>query len=241
MSSKNNKRRYNVFFPIIFLLKVFIVFTLLLVIMLLIFKWINPPVSAFIASNSIAEHIIEFTNTSYKQNWVKYDDISPHFFTAVIASEDQSFIDHFGFDFKQIEKAMEEQESGKRLRGASTITQQTAKNLFLWSGKDFIRKGLEAYITLWIEIIWSKKRILEVYVNIAELGDNIYGIEAASMFHFNKPAKRLSRSEAVIIAAILPYPKRYNLRKPTNFLINKREKILIKMDQIGGNAILKKL
>lgn len=241
MSSEIKKKKFSVFPMVIFLVKVFFVFTILLVVILIIFKWINPPVSAFIVSNTTVENFISFGVQEYKQNWVSFDDISPDFLVGVIASEDQRFLEHFGFDFQQIEKAIEERDRGHRIRGASTITQQTAKNLFLWSGKDFIRKGVEAYITLWMEIILGKKRILEIYANIAELGNSIYGIEAASFEHFNKPAKRLSRSEAALLAAILPYPKRYNLSKPTNFLLGKREKIKLRMDQIGGEAILKQL
>jgi len=205
------------------------------------FKWIDPPISAFIVSNTTVKSYLTFGAAEYKQNWVSFDEISPHFFVAVISSEDQRFLEHFGFDFKQIEKAIEERDRGRRVRGASTITQQLAKNLFLWSGKDFIRKGVEAYITLWMELILSKKRILELYANIVELGNSIYGVEAASLEYFNKPAKRLTKSEAALLAAILPYPKRYNLSRPTHFLLGKKEKIKLRMDQIGGESILKQL
>lgn len=241
MNSINAKKKFSIFSSVIFLLKVFFVFTVLLIVCLFIFKWINPPVSAFIVSNTPVKNYLTLGTPEYEQNWVSFDDISPHFFVAVISSEDQRFLEHFGFDFQQIEKAIEERDRGRRVRGASTITQQTAKNLFLWSGKDFIRKGVEAYITLWMEIILGKKRILEIYANIAELGNSIYGVEAASLEHFNKPAKRLTKSEAALLAAILPYPKRYNLSRPTDFLLGKREKIKLRMDQIGGVAILKQL
>ncbi len=241
MSSVNKKKKLSIFSPVIFLLKVFFVFTVLLIVCLFMFKWIDPPISAFIVSNTTVKSYLTFGAAEYKQNWVSFDEISPHFFVAVISSEDQRFLEHFGFDFKQIEKAIEERDRGRRVRGASTITQQLAKNLFLWSGKDFIRKGVEAYITLWMELILSKKRILELYANIVELGNSIYGVEAASLEYFNKPAKRLTKSEAALLAAILPYPKRYNLSRPTDFLLGKKEKIKLRMDQIGGEAILKQL
>ncbi|MEJ2196480.1 MAG: transglycosylase domain-containing protein, partial [Ignavibacteriaceae bacterium] len=148
---------------------------------------------------------------------------------------------HFGFDFEQIYKAFEQSKVRGRLRGASTITQQVAKNLFLWEGKSFIRKGFEAYYTLLIELIWSKKRILEMYLNIAEMGDNIFGVGEASKIYYSKVPMQLTQRESVSIAAILPNPKRYSVLHPSNYIIQRQEWILNQMRLLGGSSYLDEL
>ena len=153
--------------------------------------------------------------------WFSYDDISKQMALAVVAAEDQNFPNHFGFDFDQIEKAIEQHERGRKLRGASTITQQVAKNLFLWEGRSFIRKGLEAYFTVLIELLWSKERILEVYLNIVELGDMIFGVGAASQIYFKKPPGKLTRSQAALLAATIPNPIRFSARNPSGYILQK--------------------
>ena len=160
---------------------------------------------------------------------------------AVIASEDQKFSSHFGFDFDQIEKAYKDIKRGRRFRGASTITQQTAKNLFLWKGQTFIRKGFEAYFTLLLEIYWTKERILEVYLNIAQFGENIYGVGTASRIYYKKEPAKLKRGEAAMLAAVLPNPVRYRAAKPTYFLLGRRDRIMRQMGYIGGKEYLKNL
>lgn len=142
------------------------------------------------------------------RRWVSLKNISPHLKAAVIASEDGAFCDHFGFDFHQIEKSVDAAMDGEKLRGASTITQQTAKNLFLWNGRSWLRKILEAPLTLWLELIWPKRRILEAYLNVAEWGDGIYGAEAAAQKYFNIPARALSPRQAAWLASMLPHPGR---------------------------------
>jgi monofunctional biosynthetic peptidoglycan transglycosylase len=202
------------------------------------FRIIDPPVTAFI--NSKADSILSiFSTTDVRQKSVAIQEISKNAALAAIASEDQMFFEHYGFDFQQIEKAMKENKHRKRIRGASTISMQVAKNLFLWSGKNIIRKGFEAYYTLMIELLWSKERIMEVYLNNAEMGIGIYGIESASQIYYHKPSAKLSAMEAATIIAILPNPTKRDPRKPTSYLINRRDNILRQMNFIGGTELLK--
>ncbi len=173
--------------------------------------------------------------------WFSYDEISKQMAIAVIAAEDQNFPNHFGFDFEQIEKALKDHERGRRLRGASTITQQVAKNLFLWEGRSFIRKGLEAYFTILIELLWSKERILEVYLNITEMGDMIFGVGAASQIYFKRSPEKLSRSQAALLAAIIPNPIRFSVRNPSGYILRRQNWILGQMSSLGGIDYLKNL
>ena len=159
---------------------------------------------------------------------------------AVIAAEDQNFPFHFGFDFDQIEKAIE-QRTWRRLRGASTITQQVAKNLFLWEGRSFIRKGLEAYFTVLIELLWSKERILEVYLNIIEMGDMIFGVGAASQIYFKKLPSKLTRSQAALLTATIPNPRRFSAKRPSGYILRRQSWILGQMSSLGGVEYLNNL
>src|SRR5450432_4573994 len=172
---------------------------------LLILKWINPPFTLTQLSSL-------FHGDGLKRNYVSMNAISPYAKLAVIASEDQLFPDHDGFDFKSIEKAMKHNQKSKSLHGASTISQQVAKNVFLWQGRSFIRKGLEVYFTFMIELVWGKKRILEMYLNVSEMGKGVYGIQTAAEHTFHKPAKTLTRAEAAMIAASLPNPKIFTVK-----------------------------
>lgn len=167
-----------------------------------------------------------------QHTWVPLNQISQSLVQAVVASEDNRFLDHNGFDFKQIQIAREEAEKGKRLRGASTISQQTAKNVFLWPQRSFIRKGLEAYFTILIELIWSKKRIMEVYLNSIEMGDGIYGAEAVAEAHFGKKAYQLTKKESALIAASLPNPIRFNSGKPTPYMLKRQAQIVSLMGKL---------
>lgn len=168
----------------------------------------------------------------WEHTWVPLDKISPYLPQAVVASEDNLFMEHSGFDFDQIEKAQEEAKKGKRRRGASTISQQTAKNVFLWNGGGYFRKGLEAYYTVLIEFIWGKKRIMEVYLNSIEMGKGIYGAEAIAQNNFNKPADKLTRQECALIAATLPNPLKYDSAHPSPYMLKRRKQILSLMDKI---------
>lgn len=167
------------------------------------------------------------------KDWVPIEEISPYLCLAVIASEDQKFLNHNGFDWEALESAMADYKTGKRLRGGSTISNQTAKNVFLWPGRNFVRKGLEAYFTVLIELFWSKERILEVYLNVIEMGDGLYGAEAAAQRYFKKPASKLTRQEAALIAAILPNPIRWRADHPTAYIKKRQDWILRNMNNLG--------
>lgn len=156
------------------------------------------------------------------KDWVPIEDISPHLQKAVIASEDPKFLSHYGFDFEAISRAIEANKKRKIKIGASTITQQTAKNVFLYPSRTYFRKGLEAYFTVLMELLWDKKRILEVYLNVIELGHGVYGAEAAAQYYWKKPATKLTQGEAQLFAAILPNPRRWNPKRPTNFVLRRR-------------------
>src|SRR4051812_8264102 len=181
---------------------------------ILILKWINPPFTLTQLSSLLHGY-------GLKRNYVAMDAVSPYAKLAVISSEDQLFPDHDGFDFKSIEKAMKHNQKSKSMHGASTISQQVAKNVFLWQGRSWIRKAFEAYFTFMIEWMWGKKRILEMYLNISEMGKGVYGIEAASRFYYEHPAKTLSRIESAKIAACLPNPKVFTI-KPLHHHIAER-------------------
>lgn len=172
-------------------------------------------------------------------DWVGMDEISPWMGLAVIAAEDQKFPDHWGFDGAAIEKALEHNERNtSRVRGASTISQQTAKNVFLWDGRSWLRKGLEAGLTVGIETVWSKKRILTVYLNVAEFGEGVFGVEEASQRYFHKPASRLTMSEAALLAAVLPAPLRYKASAPSGYVRSRQAWILRQMRQLGGEGFM---
>lgn len=171
--------------------------------------------------------------------WEPYENISQEAALAVIASEDQNFPNHWGFDFDEIYDAMTEKR--KRVRGASTISQQVAKNVFLWHGRSFIRKGLEAYFTILIEVIWDKQRILEVYLNVAEMGKMTFGVEAASLRYYKKSAKNLTRAEAARIAAVLPNPVRFSIKNPSAYVNKRTNQIMRQMRALGGQKYVEGL
>ena len=202
------------------------------IVQVLILKFIPVYYTPLMISNYLSQ-LFDKGSVECEHKWVPIEKISKHLPQAVVASEDNLFIDHSGFDFKQIAKAQEDADKkGKRLRGASTISQQTAKNVFLWQGRSFIRKGLEAYYTVLIELIWGKERIMEVYLNSIEMGENIYGAEAVAQKHFNKPASKLTAEQCALIAATLPNPKRFNSAKPSAYVQKRKYKILSLMKKI---------
>lgn len=174
-------------------------------------------------------------------DWRDFDQMAPHAPVALVAAEDQNFASHQGFDFKAIDKALKSNARGRKVRGGSTISQQTAKNLFLWSGRSWVRKGIEAWYTLLIEALWPKQRILEVYANIAEFGDGVYGVQAASRTYFRKDAARLGPAEAARLAAVLPSPRRYSVSRPGPYVQRRSRAIQRQMRQIGGSAYLQSL
>lgn len=174
-------------------------------------------------------------------DWRDLDEISSNVPVALVAAEDQRFAEHYGFDLKAIEKARENNARGRKVRGASTISQQTAKNLFLWSGRSWVRKGVEAWYTVLIETLWPKRRIIEVYANIAEFGDGVYGAQAAARTYFRKDASRLGAAEAARMAAVLPNPKRYSVARPGPYVQRRSKAIQRQMGYIGGNDYLESL
>ena len=197
-------------------------------------KWVDPPIT-------LTQLGSLFAGDGLKRSYVSMKNISPYAKLAVISSEDQLFPDHDGFDFKNIEKAMKHNQKSKSLHGASTISQQVAKNVFLWQGRDWIRKGLEVYFTFMIELIWGKKRILEMYLNVSEMGKGVYGIEAAARFYFNKPAKSLTRLEAAKIAACLPNPKVYTVKPLSSHVASRSAWIIGQMGILQNDVDIQKL
>jgi monofunctional biosynthetic peptidoglycan transglycosylase len=199
----------------------------------LLYKFINPPLTPLMILR-VVQQIRDDESIKIKKRWVSIEDISPNLIQSAVAAEDQLFLEHNGFDIEAIEKAYKHNEKSKRKRGASTISQQTAKNVFLYPSRSWIRKGLEVYFTGLIELLWSKKRIMEVYLNVIEMGDGIYGAEKASNIYFNKKASKLSLEQAALITAILPNPIKFNPLKPTTYLIRRKNIILKRMNQIGN-------
>ncbi len=198
---------------------------LLTAIVVLVFRWVEPPITAFMLQTQPRPGVV-----ALEYQWVDRDDIAFDAFAAVLAAEDQRFFLHNGLDFEEIQDAVGDRMRGRKLRGASTISQQVAKNLFLWPGRSFLRKGLEAYFTMLIEWLWPKQRILEVYLNIAEFGAGIYGVQAASVHFFGKPASRLRLDEAALLVAVLPNPKTLRVDAPTDY-VRERQAWIIKQAQ----------
>lgn len=223
----------RIFFAIFFkLVMYFVIISVLWVVVLKVVPvWVTPLMLV-----RKVEASREGESTKIYHDWESYDNISKEAALAVVASEDQNFPNHWGFDFDQIQDAMSEKR--KRVRGASTISQQVAKNVFLWNGRSYIRKGLEAYFTVLIELIWGKKRILEVYLNVAEMGKMTFGVEAASQRFYNKSAKDLTRYEAARIAAVLPNPIRFSIKNPSSYVQGRTSKIARQMRALGGQKYI---
>jgi monofunctional biosynthetic peptidoglycan transglycosylase len=205
------------------------------------FRWIDPPFTMFMLADRAQAFVSREQDYEFAHDWVEWDRISKEAALAVVASEDQQFPFHRGFDFKQIDKALRDRERGRRVRGASTITQQVAKNIYLWRGQSWVRKGLEAGITVLIETFWSKQRILEVYLNVAEFGRGTYGVQAASQRYFRKDAARLRRPEAALLAAVLPAPTRMRVAAPSRYVKRRQAAIQRQMYALGGTAYLAQL
>ncbi len=208
------------------------------VILVLPLRWIDPPYSAFMAQTQVEAWLRRDPSYVFRHTWADLAHISPNLPLAVVASEDQKFPEHWGFDVEAIEKAYRLNQHSHRVHGASTISQQTAKNLYLWSGRSWLRKGLEAYFTILIESCWPKRRILEIYLNIAEFGYGTYGAQAAAERFFHEPASRLTRGDAAILAAVLPNPQHYSAAAPSRYVLERRDWILGQMQALGGAEML---
>lgn len=198
----------------------------------MLFRYVSVPVTPLMISRALGA-AIKGESTTFHHHWVPIEEMSPHLANAVIASEDQLFYQHHGFDWKAISSAVEERKSGKRKRGGSTISQQTAKNVFTFCSSTWARKAVETYYTFLIECLWPKERILEVYLNSIEMGPSIYGAEAVSQYHFGKSASQLTRSECALVAATLPNPLRYSSKKPSNYMLRRQNDILKQMSLMG--------
>lgn len=209
--------------------------------LVVLLRWVPPPTSAFMIATRTASMGQGDFRYSNAYDWEPLERISPHAAMAAIAAEDQQFPFHAGFDFESIRKAVQHNAKSKRKRGASTISQQVAKNLFLWSGRSWARKGLEVYFTVLIEAAWPKERILEVYLNLVEFGPGTYGVQAAAQRFFDKDASRLTRREAATLAAVLPNPKRFRADRPSNYVQKRRDSIMGQMRALGGPSFLKQL
>ena len=218
MATKAKKRGFWKILGLIILL-----FFLLSIFFTIIFRWINPPVTPLM--------VIRKIQYSYpiEKTWKPLEEISPNMYKAAIASEDNYFLGHNGFDVIALDMALQERKNGIRKRGGSTISQQTAKNVFLWPGRSWLRKGFEVYFTTLIEVMWPKERIMEVYLNSIEMGDGIYGAEAVAQQHFRTTASQLSRQQCALIAVTLPSPLRFNSARPTPYLLKRQKRILHEM------------
>jgi len=208
-----------------FLFKVFLWFVALSVVSVVIFRFVPVPFTPLMISRAFEqkENGKEMTSS---HDWVPIEEISPNLQKAVIASEDDLFLTHNGFNFKAMQKAFKNNQKGKKLKGGSTISQQTAKNVFLWQGRSYIRKGLEAYFTVLIEMLWSKERIMEVYLNSIEMADGVYGAQAASQHWYHKDAKDLTKYEAAGIAAILPNPRKFRATRSSGYTERRKGRIV---------------
>ncbi|WP_372017706.1 monofunctional biosynthetic peptidoglycan transglycosylase [Pseudoxanthomonas sp. 10H] len=238
IASEPSKRRRRLWKWLFWLPLVFVLATSLQVAVL---RFVDPPFSAFMLARQGEAWRQGDWGFRVAYDWRDLGDISPYLPMAVIAAEDQNFARHAGFDMKAIEKAIDHNAKGKRVRGGSTISQQVAKNLFLWQGRSWLRKGLEAWYTLLIELMWPKQRILEIYVNVAEFGDGTYGAQAAARRYWGKDASALGPAESARLAAVLPAPRRYSAKSPGPYVQRRAQWIQRQMRQLGGREYLEQL
>lgn len=208
-------------------------FFIVSIVSVILFRWVPVTLTPLMLIRC-AEQKIDGKEMKLQKDWIPFEEISPSLQLAVVCSEDQNFLKHYGIDFEAIDKAMEHNSTHKRQHGASTISQQTAKNVFLWPGRSWVRKGFEVYFTFLIETFWSKERIMEVYLNVIEMGDGVYGAQAASKSFFKKDAKYMTKAEAALIAAVLPNPRRFSAAKPSAYTQRRQGWILRQMSFWGG-------
>jgi monofunctional glycosyltransferase len=205
----------------------------------LVYRWLPPPATLHMFKRRAAAGKTDKRDKYIHYRFVEIEEVSAHVPLALIAAEDQLFLQHDGFDFKAMKGAFEHNQKSKRVAGGSTISQQVAKNVFLWHGRSYLRKGVEAYFTFLIELLWSKKRIMEVYLNVAEMGDQIFGIEEASRIYFKKSPRDLTPNQAALLASVLPNPVKYSVKKPTAAILRKRRRVMVNMRRLGGVAYVK--
>ena len=203
------------------------------VFIVILFRWVPVPITPLMVIRSV-EYKMDDKDVTFQKKWKPLEELSHHLQLAVVCTEDQNFLWHYGIDFGALEKAMDNREGRKRRRGASTISQQVAKNVFLWNGRNYVRKGLEVYFTLLIETFWSKERIMEVYLNVAEMGTGIYGAEAAAQAYWKRPAAKLTREQAATLASVLPNPRKYSAKRPGPYVQRRISWTLQQMRFWGG-------
>lgn len=208
-------------------------FLVLSILGVIIFRFAPIPFTPLMLQRCV-EQFMNDKPIKLKKDWVSYESLPNHLQLAVVCAEDQTFLDHMGFDIEAIEKAVKHNKKGKKIKGASTISQQTAKNVFLWPSRTWLRKGLEVYFTFLIELFWSKERIITVYLNIVEMGDGVYGAQAASQAFFNKSCEKISRPESALLAAVLPNPLKYNAKNPGPYVRKRQQWILRQMNNWDG-------
>jgi monofunctional glycosyltransferase len=229
----NSKVKKKGFFPGLFrfLKKLIIIFFVGSILWVILVRFIPVYLTPLMVIRSV-EAVFDGKSPKIEKEWIPIEEMSPNMAQAVVASEDNLFLHHWGFSINDIGKAIKHNKKGRRIRGGSTISQQTAKNVFLWPNRSYLRKGLEAYFTVLIEAFWSKERIMEVYLNVIEMGDGIYGVQAASQEYFHKNASELTKSQSALIAACLPNPRKYNAGNPSNYIQNRKAKIVYLMGKI---------
>lgn len=221
-----------------FVLKALLWFFGITIAWVLLYKFINPPITYLMVERGF-ERKLDGKPWKIDKSWVDYEDLSLNLKKAAIAGEDARFLSHHGFDFEAMEKAYEKNQKGRKIRGGSTISQQTAKNVFLWPGRSYVRKGFEAYFTFLIELFWSKQRILEVYLNVIEMGDGIYGAESACQTYFHHAASSLTKGEAALLIAVLPNPLKWSPAKPTAYVYHRQYLILRNIKNLERLGVLK--
>lgn len=213
--------------------KILLVFFIYSLGLTLIYRWVPVYFTPLMGIRLVEQALDKDKELKLDKDWTPIEEISGHMVQAVVAAEDQRFLEHFGFDVEAILKALEGNQTGRNLKGGSTISNQTAKNVFLWPGRNYVRKGFEAYFTLMIELFWSKERIMEVYLNVIETGEGVYGVEAAAQAFYNKQASELNRNEAAMIAAVLPNPRRWSPANPTGYNYQRQSWILRNMNNLN--------
>ncbi|WP_299757729.1 monofunctional biosynthetic peptidoglycan transglycosylase [uncultured Pontibacter sp.] len=207
----------------------------------LVYRWVAPPATLHMIKRRAEAGAADKENPGIKYKFVSLEEMSDQLPLAVVASEDQKFLQHHGFDFDAISDAFKRNQKGGNIRGGSTISQQVAKNVFLWHGRSYLRKAMEAYFTVLIEVLWGKERILEVYLNIAEMGDGVFGVEAASQQFFRKPASEVGRQQSALLAAVLPNPIKYSAKRPSPYVLTRRVRIARAMGRLGGATYIKEI
>ena len=220
-----------------FIFRLFLALFAFTILWVLSYKFINPPFTPFM----LVKYLQNQEGQSIQKKWVKMEKIHPNLPLAVIAAEDQRFFEHNGFDLEAIKEAVEYNKKHGKTRGASTISQQTAKNVFLIPSRTYFRKGLEVYFTFLMELLWSKKRIMEVYLNVMEQGENIYGASASAAVHFSKEPSKLTRSEAALMAAVLTNPIKFKVASPSAYVTRRKVWVLGQMSNLGGTSFVERL